>query len=101
MNTDKIFAIIILILFIGLITYFVIYWFGGQREADNAMDSTRRWTQNAIVVEKTNHWWGTSCLLNADDGNRYYDDSCYKYVNSDKVIIEMYKDYYRYIKGVI
>ena len=100
MNTEKIITIIVTALIIGLVLYFIIYWFGGQRELDNAKDDVYIWTQNAIVMEKTNHWWGDSCLLDAEDGKRYYEDYCHKYVNGDKVIIEMYQDRHRWINGI-
>ena len=100
-SSEKIVSIIITSLIIGLVLYHVIYWFGGQREADNAKDALVRWTQEAIVIEKTSHWWGTSCLLNADDGKRYYDENCSQYANNDKVIIMMYKEHYSWIQGLV
>jgi hypothetical protein len=93
-------SIITICLVVGLILFLVTYWFGGQREADNAKDALVRWTQEAVVIEKTNHWWGTSCLLNADDGKRYYDENCEQYANNDKVIITMYKEHYSWIQGL-
>lgn len=78
----------------------IVYWFGGQREADNEKDALVRWTQEAIVLEKTNHWWGVSCLLSADDEKRYYEDSCSRYVDGDKVSIMMYKEHYSWIEGL-
>lgn len=99
-SSEKIISIIISALIIGLVLYLVTYWFGGQREADNAKDALVSWTQEAVVIEKTSHWWGTSCLLNADDGKRYYDENCWQYANNDKVIIMMYKDHYSWIKGL-
>lgn len=101
LNGQKIFGLVIGVVVIGLIAYMIFYWFGGQREIDNKKDELMQWTQNATILEKTNHWWGTSCLLSADDGKRYYDDSCSKYLNGDKVIILMYKDHYRWIKGLV
>lgn len=99
-DADTIMTLLITCVIIGLVVYLVVYWFGGQREADNAKDALKQWTQNAIVMEKTNHWWGTSCLIDADDGKRYYEDSCSRYVNGDKIILLMYEDHYRWIKGL-
>jgi hypothetical protein len=101
MVSDKTFHIIMTVVIVGFILYGIIYWFGGQRVADNLKDESYTWTQNAIVMGKTTHWWGDSCLLDADDGKRYYDESCSNYIDNDKVIIVMYKDHYRWIKGVI
>ena len=92
--------IIMTLMIIGFITYLVVYWVGGQREVDNAKDALKRWTQDAVVLEKTTHWWGDSCLLDASNGERYYEDSCSRYVNGDKVIIMMYKNYYSWIEGL-
>jgi hypothetical protein len=92
--------ILVGIFIVAMIGYGLFYWFGGPRELDNLKDSMYEWTQNAIVLDKTNHWWGDSCLLNADDGKRYYDDSCTEYVNGDKVTIMMYKDRLRWIEGI-
>jgi hypothetical protein len=98
MVSDKTFRIIMTVVIVSCI---MVYWFGGQREADNLKDEFKTWTQNATVIEKTNHWWGTSCLLNADDGKRYYIESCSRYMDNDKVEIEMYEERYRWIKGLI
>ena len=94
-------SIITICLVVVLILFLVTYWFGGQREADNTKDALFDWTQKAIVIEKTNHWWGTSCLLDADDDKRYYDDSCSQYVNGDEVTIKMREDRYRWIMGLV
>ncbi len=100
LSGSMLFTLIPIILLIGMTVWFTVYWFGGEREADNEKDALLQWTQKAIVMEKTNHWWGTSCLLEANDGKRYYEDSCSRYINGDKVTILMYEDRYRWIEGL-
>ena len=97
---EKIYHMICICIIIGSITYGTYYWFGGPRDADNAKDALLQWTQNGTIIEKETHWWGTSCLISATDGNRYYEDSCERYIEGDDVVILMYEDHYRRINGL-